>query len=100
MVRALASGIVAALLVASAKAAPPVRAPASAPLSSVRVEPAVKRGDSVAIVVRSGALEIRADGRALSSGNPGDRVRLFNESTRRTIEGTVEAPGIVVIVAR
>ena len=79
--------------------APAIAVPPAA-TAAARAEPDVKRGDSIAIVVRSGALEIRANGRALSSGMRGERVRIFNESTRRTLEGTVDAPGIVIVAAR
>lgn len=59
----------------------------------------VERGDGVVLLYRSGMLEIRADGRALSKGAKGQQIRVFNQATRRTISGVVEGPGMVVIEA-
>ncbi len=59
----------------------------------------VRRGEPVAIVVRSGGLSITAQGRALSGGGAGDLVRVVNAVTNRTVEGTVEKAGQVRILA-
>lgn len=58
---------------------------------------AVERGQAVTIVYRTGALEIRAPGRAMSSGPTGATVRVFNEASRRTQHGLVVAAGLVAI---
>ena len=64
------------------------------------VEPRlVRRGDQVSISLRNGALTIGATGRSLDDGARGDRVRVFSETTNRTLEGIVEAPGRIRIAA-
>jgi flagella basal body P-ring formation protein FlgA len=59
----------------------------------------VRRGEPVTIAVRSGALSITAQGKALASGAQGDSVRVVAVATNRTLDGIVDAPGIVRITA-
>jgi flagella basal body P-ring formation protein FlgA len=59
----------------------------------------VRRGEPVAITVRSGALVISTTGRALASGAAGAMVRVVTQSTSRTLEGQVEGPGAVRVMA-
>jgi len=59
----------------------------------------VKRGEPVKITLREGALTIGAIGRALGDGALGERVRVFNEATNQTLDGIVEATGVVSILA-
>ena len=59
----------------------------------------VRRGEPVTIAVRSGALAITAQGKALASGAKGESVRVVSLATNRTLDGVVDAPGIVRIVA-
>jgi flagella basal body P-ring formation protein FlgA len=59
----------------------------------------VRRGEPVTIAVRSGALAITAQGKALASGARGDNVRVVNLGTNRTLDGIVDGPGIVRITA-
>jgi flagellar basal body P-ring formation protein FlgA len=55
----------------------------------------VKRNGPVALVYQRGALTIRAEGRALSDGAPGDLVRVMNLASRQTVTGTVMADGTI-----
>jgi flagella basal body P-ring formation protein FlgA len=55
----------------------------------------VRRNSHVALVYQSGALTIRAEGRALSDGAAGDEVRVMNLASRQTIVGTVAADGTI-----
>lgn len=55
----------------------------------------VDRNEIVTLVFSSGGLEIRADGRALSRGAMGDRVRVMNLASRSTLFGTVAQDGTV-----
>jgi len=55
----------------------------------------VDRNEIVILVFEYGGLEIRADGRALSRGAIGDRVRVMNTSSRATLFGTVAEDGSV-----
>jgi flagella basal body P-ring formation protein FlgA len=59
----------------------------------------VRRGEPVAINLRSGALTISTSGRALTSGGRGDMVRVVTTVTNRTIDGIVEGSGAVRITA-
>ena len=60
----------------------------------------VRRGEPVAITVRSAGLTITAQGRALSGGGQGDLVRVLNTATNRTLDGVVEKTGSVRIAAQ
>lgn len=44
---------------------------------------------------RLGALEIRAEGRALSRGGVGDEIRVMNLSSRTTVSGRIAEDGAV-----
>lgn len=57
----------------------------------------VQRGQSVTLVGRSGSFQVRARGKALSDGAPGDRVRVENLSSRRVVEGQVLDDGSVAV---
>lgn len=57
----------------------------------------VRRGDAVTLIGRSGGIEIRAGGTALGDGAQGERVRVRNDSSRRTVEGMVSGPGLVEV---
>jgi flagellar basal body P-ring formation protein FlgA len=59
----------------------------------------VRRGEPIIITLRSGALVISTTGRALTSGAAGALVRVVTNSTSRTLDGVVEGPGSVRIVA-
>lgn len=59
----------------------------------------VRRGEPVTITIRSGGLAIATGGRALASGGAGDLVRVVSLSTNRTLDGTVEGPNAVRVVA-
>jgi flagella basal body P-ring formation protein FlgA len=84
------------LPVASTPAASPV---AARPVRAAdRPAPLVKRGDAIVIAVRSGALTITAHGKALSDGAMGDRVRVINDATRRTLQAVVDGPARVKIL--
>jgi flagella basal body P-ring formation protein FlgA len=55
----------------------------------------VDRNEIVVLVFATGGLQIRADGRALSEGALGDRVRVMNLASRSTLFGTVAEDGTV-----
>jgi len=60
----------------------------------------VRRGEPVIILLRDGGLSISAQGKALNSGAAGDMVRAVSLSTNRTLDGIVEATGIIRVSAR
>lgn len=55
----------------------------------------VKRGDSVTIRARSGAVEVNAAGEALEPGRRGDFIRVRNSSTGKVIRARVLNSGMV-----
>ncbi len=59
----------------------------------------VKRGEPVAIHIRSGGLVISTTGRALADGREGDLVRVVATATNRTLDAQVEGSGAVRIAA-
>ncbi len=70
---------------------------AGAPLRErhLEVQPAVRRGDTVKIVLSSGALRIDAVGRALHDARQGEILRVRSRGSKRAIEGEVDEAGTV-----
>lgn len=57
----------------------------------------VRRGDLVTIQAEAGAVNVRASGIALADGAAGDRIRVRNALTKKVIQATVAAAGLVRI---
>ncbi|MET0288902.1 MAG: flagellar basal body P-ring formation chaperone FlgA [Pseudoxanthomonas sp.] len=57
----------------------------------------VRRGDTVALIAYAGGLEVRMAGRALADGGQRDRVSVENLTSRKIVQGTVDAQGNVVV---
>lgn len=57
----------------------------------------VERNSFVTLEFRRGGLSLRTEGRALDEGGVGDRVRVMNLESRRTVFGVVTAPGVVEV---
>jgi flagella basal body P-ring formation protein FlgA len=57
--------------------------------------PAVRAGDSVVVEAGSGALQIRAQGRAMQSAGLGEPLRVMNLATGTVVVGQVVEPGLV-----
>ncbi len=57
----------------------------------------VKRGQYIQLISRAGAIEVRAEGKALGDGAAGQRIRVENRGSRQVVEGTVSAPGVVEV---
>ncbi len=55
----------------------------------------VRRGQQVTLYAEVGAAQVRMAGKVLSDGVAGQRVRVRNLSSRRVVEGTVVASGLV-----
>lgn len=55
----------------------------------------VRRGETVEIALRNGALSIITSGRALSGGATGEPVRVVSAGTSRTLDAIVEGAGRV-----
>jgi flagella basal body P-ring formation protein FlgA len=59
----------------------------------------VTRNGTVTIVLRSGALALTAQGKAMDDGARGDTIRVVNSQTKRTLEAIVVAPDTVAVGA-
>ena len=57
----------------------------------------VDRNQIVLLNYSTGGLAIIAEGRALSRGRPGERIRAMNVASRMTIWGTVQADGTLEV---
>ncbi|HRQ62114.1 MAG TPA: flagellar basal body P-ring formation chaperone FlgA [Alphaproteobacteria bacterium] len=57
----------------------------------------VQRGKSVLMTYKSGSLVLTSQGKALENAAKGERVRVVNSSTNRTLEGVAVAEGEVEI---
>ena len=68
-------------------------------LSSADVASAVRirNGDSVDLVSRSGGIEVRVAGRALGSAGENERLNVENLSSRKIVQGVVDASGAVLV---
>lgn len=58
-------------------------------------KPLVRRGETVTLVARLGGIDVRVGAEALASGAAGERIKVRNTSSRRVVEATVVAAGLV-----
>ena len=58
----------------------------------------VKRGDMVTMTLKTPAMVLTAQGRALADGAAGDTVRVINTGSSRTVEATVSGPNQVTVM--
>lgn len=61
----------------------------------LNIQHAVKKGTQVVIVARIGTLVVRMNGKALTNGAIGERIKVKNSSSNRQIEATVIDTGVV-----
>ncbi len=66
-------------------------------LNSVRPQKIVRRGEQIMLVASVGKMEVRMNGTALADAQLGQKVKVKNSSSKRVVEGIVEAPGIVKV---
>lgn len=57
----------------------------------------VKNGQVVTIIANSQGLQVRSSGKALADGSAGQQIKIRNLSSKRVVEGTVLAQGLVQI---
>ena len=55
----------------------------------------VHRGQQVTLVSSAGAIEVRANGRAMADGAAGSRVLVQNLNSQRVVEGVVESADLI-----
>lgn len=60
----------------------------------------VTRNQMVVLAYESGALSIRAEGRALAAGAEGEVIRVMNLASRTTVEATIRRDGVLIVAAR
>lgn len=60
-------------------------------------ERVVRRGEHVTVSINTSVLAVTMSGEALSDAARGDKLKVRNLSTGRVVEGTVSAPGHVVV---
>lgn len=58
----------------------------------------VERNQLVTLLFRRGNLQITAEGRALSRGGSGARIRVMNLQSRSTVTGEVGADGQITVI--
>ncbi len=65
--------------------------------TDVRFKPTINRGQQIDLVVKSGNIRIEMDGIAKEDGSQGEKIRVYNQRTRKHYFGIVESPQTVVI---
>jgi flagella basal body P-ring formation protein FlgA len=58
-------------------------------------KPLVRRGEAVTLLARVGGLDVRVSAEALANGAEGERIKVRNVASRRVVEATVVASGLV-----
>ncbi len=68
-------------------------------ISSTHIRPQkiVRRGETITLIAEAGSMQVKMTGKALSDAVLGEKVRVENSSSKRIVEGTVNAPGQVKI---
>ena len=62
-----------------------------------RAKKLVHRGDRVTLSMKSGLVAVRVSGIAMSDGARGERVKVKNLSSKRTVDGTVGGENLVLV---
>ena len=57
----------------------------------------VRRGDRVILSMKNGVVAVRVAGIAMADGARGDRIRVKNLSSKRIVDGTVDAENLVLV---
>tara|TARA_R110002049_G_scaffold43198_1_gene127756 strand:- start:137 stop:841 length:705 start_codon:yes stop_codon:yes gene_type:complete len=65
--------------------------------NSLEAQKIVHRGDQIMLVAMAGQMEVRMSGTALDDATLGQRVKVKNSTSKRIVEGIVDAPGIVKV---
>jgi flagella basal body P-ring formation protein FlgA len=69
-------------------------------MTDVQTPIVVAKNSNVTMIVEGPGLHLTAVGRALTNGGYGDVVQVMNTQTKTTVEGIVEGPGRVRVLAR
>ena len=57
----------------------------------------VRRGDRVTLSMKSGLVAVRVSGIAMADGARGERIKVKNLSSKRTVDGTVSGENLVLV---
>ncbi len=57
----------------------------------------VARDDAVTIVFRTQAITLTLRGKAMGNGAEGETVTVLNPQSKRLVQGTITAPGVVTV---
>lgn len=57
----------------------------------------VRRGQRVTLLAQGKGIEVRSEGKALTDGAKGERIRVKNLSSNRIVQGIVSADGLIMI---
>jgi flagella basal body P-ring formation protein FlgA len=66
-------------------------------LSDLEKPKIVKKGEIITITLKNGPLNLTAKGKAMDHGAKGDIIRVMNTTSKRVIEGQVNAPQRVIV---
>lgn len=75
----------------------PVAAGAVLTADTVAAAPIIRRGQAVTIVGGTGNFEVRAAGKAMQDGAPGERIPVENSGSRRIIQALVRDDGLLAV---
>jgi len=67
------------------------------PPRGLKLEKVVRRGEQIILVANAGTMEVRMNGTAMEDASVGERVKVKNSSSKRVVEGIVQASGIVKV---
>ena len=65
--------------------------------AEVRTPRLISKGQIVTLVVKTPAMTLTSQGRALDEGGRGDVIRIINTQSRTTVEGTINRTGVVTV---
>ncbi|HSC83078.1 MAG TPA: flagellar basal body P-ring formation chaperone FlgA [Pseudomonas sp.] len=84
-------------LVIGRKMARAIRAGQALTPALLEIAESIRRGDQVVISARSGAINVRMPGEALSGGTLGQQISVRNQGSQRVIKARVTGPGQVEV---
>lgn len=64
----------------------------------LRTADAVRKGDSVTVIARSGNIAIKVEGIAMANGQKGEQVRVRNNSSQRVVKARIIDIGVVEVI--
>lgn len=65
--------------------------------NNVKPEKIIRRGEMITLVAEAGSMQVKMNGTALSDAILGQKIRVKNSSSKRVVEGVVQAPGLVKV---